>query len=269
MTGKLTVAIKGGLRKSAKEVLEHTDDLKKTAKNAEEAKQIDEVIEHLEDVAGETNELYRRIEELFDLSPFIRKFTKITSKQNDNVSKIVKEAEKNILKQASLIQDSSKQFEYAFVWHPKKFLNPKIFTSNSNEYVRLSEAFGTSGNLTKKQRYLLKGSVFTHNHPNFSRFSNEDIKVFLQFQLKELRAITSEGIVYSLKMKSNVNNFAKSEISLLYKNLEKAKSDFVTKKLLNARSFDKKNKIYFELQDFEEEFILKEIKNKIDYKIFK
>lgn len=49
--GELTAAIKGGLRKSAKEVLEHTDDVKKTAKNAEEAKQIDEVIEHLEEVA--------------------------------------------------------------------------------------------------------------------------------------------------------------------------------------------------------------------------
>ncbi|CAM4198134.1 MULTISPECIES: cysteine peptidase family C39 domain-containing protein [Flavobacterium] len=51
MSGELTVAIKGGLRKSAKEVLEHSDDVKKTAKNAEEAKQIDEVIKHLEDVA--------------------------------------------------------------------------------------------------------------------------------------------------------------------------------------------------------------------------
>ena len=42
--------------------------MKKTAKNAEEAKQIDEVIEHLEDVAGETNELFRKIDELFDSS---------------------------------------------------------------------------------------------------------------------------------------------------------------------------------------------------------
>ena len=49
MSGELTVAIKGGLRKSAKEVLEHTDVLKKTAKNADEAKQIDEVIERLEE----------------------------------------------------------------------------------------------------------------------------------------------------------------------------------------------------------------------------
>ncbi|MFB9096890.1 MULTISPECIES: zincin-like metallopeptidase toxin domain-containing protein [Flavobacterium] len=53
MSGEITVAIKNGLQKSAKEVLEHTDDLKKTAKNADEAKQIDEVIEHLRRVSGD------------------------------------------------------------------------------------------------------------------------------------------------------------------------------------------------------------------------
>lgn len=52
LSGELTVAIKAGLRKSAKEVLEHTDDVKKTAKNADEAMQIDKVIEHLEDLGG-------------------------------------------------------------------------------------------------------------------------------------------------------------------------------------------------------------------------
>ena len=51
MGGEITATIKGGLRKSAKEVLEHTDELKKTAKNADEAKQIDEVIEHLDGMA--------------------------------------------------------------------------------------------------------------------------------------------------------------------------------------------------------------------------
>ena len=51
MGGALTASIKGGLRKSAQDILIHTDDVKKTAKIADEAKQIDEVIEHLEDVA--------------------------------------------------------------------------------------------------------------------------------------------------------------------------------------------------------------------------
>ena len=49
--GELTVAIKNGLRKSAKEVLEHEDELRKTAKTVDETKEIDELIEHLDEVA--------------------------------------------------------------------------------------------------------------------------------------------------------------------------------------------------------------------------
>ncbi|WP_310028963.1 hypothetical protein [Flavobacterium arsenatis] len=45
--GELTAAIHNGIRKNAKEILKHEDDLRKTAKNAEEAKQIDEVIDEL------------------------------------------------------------------------------------------------------------------------------------------------------------------------------------------------------------------------------
>ena len=70
MGGEITATIKGGLRKSAKEVLEHTDDLKKTAKNAEEAKQIDEVIEYLEeihkfyDITGASGTIYKEVRTL-------------------------------------------------------------------------------------------------------------------------------------------------------------------------------------------------------------
>ncbi|KIX20561.1 hypothetical protein SY27_11660 [Flavobacterium sp. 316] len=61
MTGELTVAIKGDLRKSAQEVLEHTDDVKKKLDNLviEENNlkrkltndEIDDFFKHLEDVA--------------------------------------------------------------------------------------------------------------------------------------------------------------------------------------------------------------------------
>ena len=51
LSGELTVAIHKGLRKSAKEILEHEDNLRKTAKNADEAKQIDDVIEELEEIS--------------------------------------------------------------------------------------------------------------------------------------------------------------------------------------------------------------------------
>lgn len=50
LLGELTIAIHDGLRKSAKEILEHEDDLRKTAKNADEVKQIADVIEELEEI---------------------------------------------------------------------------------------------------------------------------------------------------------------------------------------------------------------------------
>lgn len=68
LSGEITVAIKKGLQKSAKEILEHEDDLRKTAKNADEAKQIDDVIDELERMASKEDDLFRKIEELFDLS---------------------------------------------------------------------------------------------------------------------------------------------------------------------------------------------------------
>ena len=62
MGGELTAAIKGGLRKSAKEVLEHTDELKKKLDNLviEENNlkrkltndEIDDFFKHLDEVAG-------------------------------------------------------------------------------------------------------------------------------------------------------------------------------------------------------------------------
>lgn len=55
LSGELTVAIHNGLRKSAKEILKHEDGLRKSAKNADEAKQIDVVIEELKRMADGGN----------------------------------------------------------------------------------------------------------------------------------------------------------------------------------------------------------------------
>lgn len=51
LSGELSVAIHNGLRKSAKEILEHEDDIRKSAKNVDETKQIDDVIDELIEVA--------------------------------------------------------------------------------------------------------------------------------------------------------------------------------------------------------------------------
>lgn len=52
LSGELTLAIHNGLRKSAKEILEHEDDIRKTAKNIDEAKEIDEALMQLKREGG-------------------------------------------------------------------------------------------------------------------------------------------------------------------------------------------------------------------------
>ncbi len=51
LSGELSVAIHNGLRKSAKEILEHEDDIRKSVKNADEAKEIDNVVDELMEIA--------------------------------------------------------------------------------------------------------------------------------------------------------------------------------------------------------------------------
>jgi hypothetical protein len=53
LSGELTVAIHNGLRKSAKEILEHEDELRKTAKNADEVNKIEEALATLKKIASE------------------------------------------------------------------------------------------------------------------------------------------------------------------------------------------------------------------------
>lgn len=52
LSGELSVAIHNGLRKSAKEILEHEDDIRKSAKNADEASEIDEALEQMKHEGG-------------------------------------------------------------------------------------------------------------------------------------------------------------------------------------------------------------------------
>jgi hypothetical protein len=44
--------------------------------------------------------------------------------------------------------------------------------------------------LSADQERLLKGTVFTHNHPNESSISEADLKVAMHFGLKQIRAVT-------------------------------------------------------------------------------
>lgn len=248
------------LRKQAQETKEALENFRKTRRNKKDIEDISLLQKHLDDI----------IDDNLDISPFIKSIAKILPKSSDNVSKFVKEAEATILKKASEIKNADDQLEYAFIWNNSKngFKNKIPFTSGEKGAVKISDAFGIGTKINEKRRLSLIDAIVTHNHPNFTRFSNDDIKMFLKYQFKELRAVNTNGITYSLKLKPNTK-FTKEEFTKLYKELAKEKAKFAADKLLNTRSFDDKVKFAYELQDFEEEFVLNAIKNKIEYNIFK
>ena len=61
---------------------------------------------------------------------------------------------------------------------------------------------------------LLKDAVFTHNHPNGTCFSNNDIKSFLECDLYQLRATTSKGKTYVL---TKIKDFVLPSLAYNYK----------------------------------------------------
>ncbi|WP_046759375.1 hypothetical protein [Kordia jejudonensis] len=65
-----------------------------------------------------------------------------------------------------------------------------------------------------------KNSILTHNHPNGSGLSLADIKLFVYMQLREVRAVTANGTVYSMK---NIGINSKKRLDLIktIKNQEK------------------------------------------------
>ena len=194
MVGELTAAIKGGLRKSAKKVLEHTDDLKKTAKNAEEAKQIDEVIEHLYKVAEETTDYSSR-------------FAKKVLKNLDEVSSKIKNYESSIQKlkyEEGMLLNNAKKIEIKKVTQKKE---------SSINWGHISD-----------EKFVK--SIITHNHPNGSGLSLADIKMFIGTRLSEVRAVTPEGTVYSIKNKGITDRLGKELIDKIEKQEKFAKATF-------------------------------------------
>lgn len=88
LSGELSVAIHNGLRKSAKEILEHEDDIRNSAKNVDEAKQID-------DVVGELMEVVELDMRQVDIFPGGGQFEVLSS---NLLKKYIRELDKKMLK---------------------------------------------------------------------------------------------------------------------------------------------------------------------------
>jgi len=140
----LTVAIKGGLRKSAKEVLEHTDDIKKELDNlvieennvkrrltqAEKA----DVIEHLDEVAERKKQIIPNggITKGFSIiNPKVMKYWMNFLEKKGVKFEIGTEKAKKILKE-----------ERALGIHQRKFINPE--TNEFEQTIYLYENPSTS-----------------------------------------------------------------------------------------------------------------------------
>ncbi len=185
-----------------------------------------------------------------------RRFIKSARLIDDLAPKIVKDIEKGI---------KIEKNEFIFAWSQGKgFKSKKAVTSGAEDYVRIADLFGKGVKLTKERIEQLKDAIITHNHPNNSRFSNDDIKTFLEFELQELRAIGDNGIIYSLK---KTKQFDQSIIKKIYKEMEIERSKLSYKLTIEEgrRDYDKIGTI---LEDFEERFILERTQEFLEYIIF-
>ena len=87
--------------------------------------------------------------------------------------------------------------------HKLNYETGAVFDENGNIIIEFSgqehEIFVSDEDMKK-----LEGKIFTHNHPNGSPISKDDIIAgFINGKLKELRATTPQGITYSLKPNKN------------------------------------------------------------------
>jgi SPP1 gp7 family putative phage head morphogenesis protein len=118
----------------------------------------------------------------------------------------------------------------------KKNLN-KIEYSNRNLKYEVGTVLDTKGNILATyegkdhevdvgDKSLLKGNIFTHNHPTGGTFSEGDIDSFIKYDLQELRASTDTEVYSLAKVGTNQDpNFYKEFKSHSYEFYSKATAE--------------------------------------------
>lgn len=204
--GELTVVIKDGLRNSAKEALKHENEILKSAKNADEANEIDEIISQLRksaDIAEGSGALkYILRAKVLDV---LGKF-KSLAKFEDEVRSLDHEVAKFFDNNGKVISESVSQGEGASVSIP--------------DFI-LDDAIRKAGGDSRKV-------ILTHNHPTSTGISAEDIRYVFLKQLGGIRAVTREGHAYFLRKTGKMSALEFQEVTRdVVKNLrEKNKALF-------------------------------------------
>lgn len=105
------------------------------------------------------------------------------------------------------------------------------------------KSFDGKENSVEVPTELLKGNIFTHNHPNGSCFSVEDLKSFTSSGLFELRASVGNGKFYSLRLTETKADLEKltsdyRASASIRKATEKIKADFKSGKITKEKAQD-------------------------------
>jgi proteasome lid subunit RPN8/RPN11 len=218
--GEITLAIKNGLRNSAREALKHEKEILKSAKNADEANKIDEIISQLRksaDIAEGSGSLkYILKAKALDLFGAFKSLAKF----EDEVRNLDHEVAKFFDDKGKVISENVTQGQKASVSIP--------------DYV-LDDAIRKAGGDSRKV-------ILTHNHPTSSGISAEDIRYVFMKQLGGIRAVTREGHTYFLRKtgKLSVSEFHKVANDV-YKKL-KQKNEALFEKSIAKKTTDAENK---------------------------
>lgn len=105
------------------------------------------------------------------------------------------------------------------------------------------KSFDGKENSVEVPTELLKGNIFTHNHPNGSCFSVEDLKSFASSGLFELRASVGSGKFYSLRLTETKADLGKltsdyRASASIRKATEEIKADFKSGKITKEKAQD-------------------------------
>lgn len=156
----------GKLQKSAAKILAKEKVLRESVSNADE-------------IEGVIWELRKVLDEASDYSA---RFAKQVAKTMDDVSSKIKNYEEVIKKL---------DYEEGMLLNNAK----KIEISKVTQKAKSSISWGH----IPDEKFI--NSTITHNHPSGSGLSLADIKMFIGTKLNEIRAVTPEGTIYSIKNK--------------------------------------------------------------------